>query len=201
MQMMLIEQTTVPAAALPVSLFRDHMRLGTGFADDGAEDPLLEAILRAAMAAIEGRTGKVLLTRAFVWSLTAWRDGERQALPVAPVSVLSEVKVIDRDGGEVVIDPARYRLERDTHRPHLAADGMLLPSIPLGGSVEIGFEAGFGADWAGVPADLAQAVFLLGAHYYEHRSEAALGEPGLPFGVLALLERWRTVRVLGGGAT
>ncbi|MGB8623245.1 MAG: hypothetical protein WCD16_10540, partial [Paracoccaceae bacterium] len=65
--MMLIEQTAVPAAALPVSQFRDHLRLGTGFADDGAQDALLEATLRAAMAALEGRTGKVLLSRPFLW--------------------------------------------------------------------------------------------------------------------------------------
>ncbi|NHX27193.1 hypothetical protein HA397_24790, partial [Escherichia coli] len=46
--MMLIEQTTVPANALPVAQLRDHLRLGTGFADDGAENALLEALLRAA---------------------------------------------------------------------------------------------------------------------------------------------------------
>ncbi|MHC0053110.1 head-tail connector protein [Actibacterium sp. D379-3] len=199
--MMLIEQTTVPAAALPVSQFRDHLRLGTGFADDGAEDALLEALLRAAMSAIEARTGKVLLTRGFVWSLVAWRDGIRQALPVAPVTQVSELKIIDRQDAAVVVDPAAYRLEKDTHRPRLAAGGAALPVIPLGGSAEIGFEAGFGAEWDAVPADLAQAVLLLGAHYYEHRSEAAFGEGGMPFGVLALLERWRTVRILGGGAT
>lgn len=199
--MMLTEQTTVPAAALPVSQFRAHMRLGTGFADDGAEDALLEAILRAAMAAVEGRTGKVLLTRSFVWQLTAWRDPQRQALPVAPVSALTQVKIVGRDGGETVVGAESYRLEKDTHRPHLAASGAALPAIGLGGTVEIGFDAGFGAGWEAVPEDLAQAVFLLGAHYYEHRSEAAFGEGGMPFGVLALIERWRTVRVLGGGAT
>ncbi len=61
--MMLVEQTTVPGAALPVAEFKDHLRLGTGFADDGVQDGVLEAYLRAAMAAIEARTGKILLTR------------------------------------------------------------------------------------------------------------------------------------------
>ena len=49
---MLVEQTTAPAAALPVADFRDHLRLGTGFADEGAEDSLLETFLRAAIAAV-----------------------------------------------------------------------------------------------------------------------------------------------------
>jgi len=199
--MMLTEQTTVPAAALPVAAFRDHMRLGTGFADDGAEDVLLEAVLRAAMAAVEGRTGKVLLNRSFLWQLTAWREADRQPLPVAPVTAVAEVKILDRQGAGTVVDNGLYRLEKDTHRPRLAADGALFPAIPLGGTVEIVFDAGFGAEWDAMPSDLAQAVYLLGAHYYEHRSEAAFGEGGMPFGVLALLERWRTVRVLGGGAT
>jgi len=198
--MMLIEQTTVPAAALPVSQFRDHLRLGTGFADDGSADVLLEALLRAAMAAVEGRTGKVLLSRAFTWTLTAWRDAGRQALPVAPVAAISQVGIFDRQGAMSVADPASYRLEKDTHRPRIAADGACLPVIPLGGRVEVLFDAGFGATWDLVPEDLAQAVMLLAAHYYEHRSEAAFGEGGMPFGVLALLERWRTVRMLGGGA-
>ncbi len=197
--MILTEQSTTPAAALPVAAFRDHLRLGTGFADDGAQDALLEALLRAAMAAIEGRTGKVLLTRDFLWQLTSWRGVERQPLPVAPVTALGSVTVVDRQGEATVLAASAYRLEKDSHRPQLSAGGRALPAIPLGGRVEIRFEAGFGAGWASIPADLAQAVFLLAAHYHAHRSEAAFGEGGMPFGVLALLERWRTVRVLGGG--
>ncbi|WP_212525989.1 hypothetical protein [Actibacterium sp. MT2.3-13A] len=198
--MMLIEQTTVAAAALPLGQFKDHLRLGTGFADDGAEDALIEALLRAAMAAVEGRTGKVLLAREFTWALTAWREAAAQALPVAPVGQLLELKVIDRAGTQAMIDPAAYRLEGDTHRPRLAANGAQLPTIPMGGSAEIRFRAGFGAAWEVVPPDLGQAVFLLAAHYHEHRDAAALGERAMPSGVTGLIERWRTVRVLGGGA-
>lgn len=197
--MMLIEQTTVAAAALPLGQFKDHLRLGTGFADDGAEDGLIEALLRAAMAAVEGRTGKVLLAREFSWSLTAWREVDCQALPVAPVSDVLELKVIDRSGTETVIEAGDYRLESDTHRPKLAANGAQLPTIPMGGSAEIRFQAGFGAAWEAVPPDLGQAVFLLAAHYHEYREEVALGERAMPFGVSSLIERWRTVRILGGG--
>ena len=197
--MMLIEQTTVAAAALPLGQFKDHLRLGTGFADDGSQDALIEALLRAAMAAVEGRTGKVLLSREFAWTMTAWREVDCQALPVAPVGQLLELKVIDRGGVETVIDAGAYRLESDTHRPKLVANGAQLPAISVGGSAEIRFEAGFGAAWTAVPPDLGQAVFLLAAHYHEHRDEAALGDRDMPFGVAGLIERWRTVRILGGG--
>lgn len=197
--MMLSEVTAVPQAALPVAEFKDHLRLGTGFADDGAEDALAESYLRAAIAAIEGRIGKALMARDFVLSLETWRWPDSQALPLAPVSAVASVTVRDRDGVADLIDPARYRLVRDAQRPRIDAAGVVLPGVPQGGRIEILFTAGFGPAWNDVPADLAQAVFLLAAAYHEDRhdrSEAA----GMPFGVTALIERWRTVRVLGGGA-
>lgn len=199
--MMLIEQTTVPPAVLPLTSFKAHLRLGTGFADDGSEDVLLEALLRAAMAAIEARTGKVLLRRSYTWSLAAWRDPGRQTLPVAPVSAITALRLRDRNGGTTPVAASAYRLLPDTHGPSLAPAGSLLPTIPSGGSAEIDFEAGFGADWEAVPSDLGHAVLLLAAYYHEHRQETALGDGVMPFGVMALVEPWRRLRLTAGGAT
>ena len=50
--MMLTETGVVTAGALPVEAFKDHLRLGTGFADDGFQDALVETYLRASIAAI-----------------------------------------------------------------------------------------------------------------------------------------------------
>ena len=194
--MMLSEQTTVPQAALPVQALKDHLRLGTGFADDGLQDGMLESHLRAAMAAIEGRIGKVLLSRSFRLVLPGWRDAGAQALPLAPVSAVTEVVLVDAAGGVETVAPGRYRLQPDLHRPRLLAVGLLLPTVPSDGQVEIGFEAGFGADWAAVPADLAQAVLMLAAQFHDTRHEPA--QVALPGSVQALIEKWRNVRVLGG---
>ena len=197
--MMLIEQTTVPTLALPVQALKNHLRLGTGFADDGMQDGLIESYLRAAMAAIEGRIGKVLIARAFKWTLEDWRSGGEQALPVAPVASITALTLLDRDGNGEVVPATQYRLVQDTHRPKLQASGLILPQVPMGGHVEIEFVAGFGATWGEVPADLAQAVLMLAAEYYERRHEGGMrSDAGLPFGVVTLIERWRTVRVLGG---
>ncbi|MDZ4093314.1 MAG: hypothetical protein U1D35_00195 [Paracoccaceae bacterium] len=198
--MMLIEQTTVPVAALPVQALKDHLRLGTGFADDGLQDGLVKSFLRAAMAAIEVRIGKVLITRRFQLTLEDWRWAGEHALPVAPVSLVLSVTLIDAADVAFLVEGARYRLVQDTHRPRLVATGAVLPLVPTGGRVEVVFDAGFGADWASVPADLAQAVLLLAAEFYERRHEVGGREGGLPLGVVSLIERWRTVRVLGGGA-
>jgi uncharacterized phiE125 gp8 family phage protein len=197
--MMLTEQAPVPSAALPVEEFKDHLRLGSGFADDALQDGLLESHLRAALAAIEGRIGKMLFQRRFLWVLDRWREPE-QALPVAPVSGLVSVTLVDAAGGEVVVPPGAYRLVPDLHRPRLAGRGGALPSLPIEGLVKIVFDAGFGPGWTQIPVDLRQAVLLLAGEYYEHRHDDGAEAAGLPFGVVALIERWRTVRLLGGGA-
>lgn len=199
--MMLVEQTTVPGSALPVAEFKDHLLLGTGFSDDGSQDAILENYLRAAIAAIEARIGKVLVAKQYTWTLTAWREACRQALPLAPVFGIDQLRIVDRTGAETVVDPARYSLEPDTHRPKIWASGGSLPSIPMGGTAEIDFAAGYGSDWADVPIDLALSVYLLATHFYENRSASGAGNGSIPFGVTTLIERYRNVRVLGGGAT
>ena len=85
--------------------------------------------------------------------------------------------------------------------PTALSNPVLLPVVPTDGVVEVVFDAGFGAVWATVPADLGQAVLLLAAEFYEQRHDSALRASGLPFTVQALIERWRTVRVLGGGGS
>ena len=76
--------------------------------------------------------------------------------------------------------------------------GGLLPSIPQNGSARITFTAGYGPAWSDLPADLAQAVLMLAAHYYEYRAEVALSGGCMPFGVTALIERYRPLRLSGG---
>lgn len=197
---MLIEETAVPQAALPLAEFKAHLRLGSGFADDNIQDPVLESFLRAAISAIEARTGKILIERAFSWTLVSWRDAMGQALPVAPVTGITALRLHNHEDEEELIDPSLYRLEKDAQRPILRPAGTLLPGIPSGGTAELAFSAGMAADWGELPADLAQAVLLLAAHYYEHRNETMSGNDTMPYGVSGLIERYRTVRILGGGA-
>lgn len=195
---MLVEETQVPLAALPVEALKDHLRLGTGFAEDSLQDSVLESFLRAAIAAIEARTGKMLIARDFSWKLSAWRDGFAQVLPVAPVRVVTEVAIADRAGDIEVVDPDRYVLEQDMQSPKLVAVSGGLPHIPAYGSVNVSFEAGLGAGWDELPADLAQAVLMLAAHYYENRDDVSLGQGCMPFGVTSLIERYRAVRLYAG---
>ena len=198
--MLLTELTTIASNVLPVQNLKDHLRLGTGFSDSGMQDGLIATYLRSAVAAVEGRIGKALLTRRFRLTLPDWRNTSEQALPVAPVSALISLTLYDILGAATVISATRYRLVQDTHRPKLLSVGYLLPAIPVDGKVEVVFDAGFGGTWADVPPDLQHAVLLMAAQYYEQRNQFAEASPGLPYPVLSLIERWRIVRVLGGGS-
>jgi uncharacterized phiE125 gp8 family phage protein len=196
--MMLTEITAVPQAALPVEALKEHLRLASGFALAPDQDGLLESYLRAAMAAIEGRIAKALIQRGFSWSVEQWRDREGQALPIAPVSAIQSLTLYAENGDPTEIPPVQFRLIADLHRPKIVGVGTALPEVPTNGRAVVEFEAGFGLSWEEVPPDLRHAVLLLAAEFYEHRHDGAGQEAGLPFGVVALIERWRQIRVLGG---
>jgi uncharacterized phiE125 gp8 family phage protein len=189
------------AAAVPVRAFAEHLRLGTGFADDGSLDAVLELYLRAAMAAVEARIGRALLARPFTLTVTRWREDASQGLPIAPVRSVEGLDLVDADGVAEAVDAEAWSLHRDSQRPRLLGRfGRSLPRIPSTGHAEIRFTAGFGEAWGDVPADLRQAVFLLAAHYFENRSEVEMTPGAMPFGVLVLIESYRSARIGGSAA-
>ena len=197
--MMLTEETTVPQSALPAGLFKEHLRLGSGFAEDGLQDDLLEGFLRAAMAAIEGRTGKALIERLFALSVTEWRDVGVHPLPIAPVSAIADFELLDRTGVAFLVPQEAYILQPDQNAPFVQATGHALPTIPRAGAARLRLLAGYGPEWSDIPADLRQAVLMLAAHYYEYRTETQFDAGCMPFGVSALIERYRVLRLGGRG--
>ncbi|RVV98998.1 hypothetical protein EKE94_08965 [Mesobaculum littorinae] len=197
--MILTDLSGVPEADLPVEALRAQLRLGTGFADDGIQDPVLLACLRAALTRLETRLGKAVLRRRFRWRVEAWRDLARFDLPLAPAVSVESFVIHDRGGTVRSIAPDRYRLVPDTHRPAVVATGFALPTIPVGGAAEVVFDAGYGAAWDAVPGDLAQAVLMLAADLYDGRGGAG-GDAALPAGVAELTSAYRPLRLFGGRA-
>ena len=90
-------------------------------------------------------------------------------------------------------------LRVDSHAPALCSTGWSLPVIPVGGTAEIVFDAGFGAAWGDIPVELRQAVLMLAAHFYEHRSAVSDREYALPLAVKELCRRHKPLRLFGGG--
>jgi len=192
---MLSEQTPVPEAALPLEPFKAHLRLGTGFGEDNLQDEVLLSFLRAAIAAIEARTGKVLIVRQFVLNLHQWSDQSAQALPLVPVTAITAVVRVDAEGGEEILASSQYHLIQDSQHPQLCPTGSLFPAVVTGGALRINLTAGMAIDWGELPADLGQAVLMLAAHYYQYRDDTGLSGGCMPFGVTSLIERYRVVRL------
>jgi len=195
--MMMVELTSVPGAAWPVTELADHLRLARGFADDGSQDAQLESCLRAAVSAIEARIGKALFQRRFGLTLMDWRDASGHPLPVAPVVAVEAVKLISRSGDETLVSPDAYVLRPDGHRPVLAATASNLPAPSQSGTIEIEFTAGFSADWAGMPADLKRAVLMLAGQFWGQDWQP---DTAIPATVSVLLEPYRQLRLRGAGA-
>ncbi|HBZ43105.1 MAG TPA: hypothetical protein DEO85_03420 [Maritimibacter sp.] len=197
--MLLVEHTTTPDADLPVEALKDHLRLGTGFAEADIQDEMLVGYLRAALAAIEGATGKALFQRTFSWTTASWRDMSQQVLPVAPILGITELCIIDRNENVEIVPTDRYALIEDVHRPRLVATGFFLPTIPVGGKAKVTVVAGYATDWPSMPHDVALAVIALAASYYENRGGTTPQDhERLPNQVAALLQRYREMRLFKG---
>ncbi|MEM0977276.1 MAG: hypothetical protein AAGJ34_07065 [Pseudomonadota bacterium] len=191
--MILTETTSIADAALPVDALSAQLRLGTGFAEDGLQDGVLIAYLRAALSSIEAQIGITLLARDFLWDVTAFRECGQIALPLRPVSAVASITTFDADDVPTTLSVADYELRSDLNGSLLVGAP---PSIDTDGHAEITLTAGY-SDWASIPADLAHAVILLAAWFYENRT----GSGGMPTAVRSLLAPYKPRRLsLGGGA-
>jgi uncharacterized phiE125 gp8 family phage protein len=199
--MMLSEVTPVPDTALPLEAFKAHLRLGTGFGEDDLQDSVLTGFLRASLAAIENRTGKALLQRGFLWVITGWRRQDWATLPLAPVVALTSATLFDAEGDPSTLATETFWVEPDSQQPRLHPRAGSLPRLESGARLEITLTAGMGASWQDLPHDLAQAVLMLAAHYYEYRDDTALHGGCMPFGVVSLIDRYRQLRISAGGAS
>ena len=183
--MSLTEIAPPDAARLPIADLRDFLRLGRGFGDDEAQDPLLDTCLRGAMAAIEARLSLGLLSRDYLWVLHYWRSQEPLVLPRAPLRAVAAFRLVAASGAVSLVEAGRYRWGTDERGAFLAMNSGTMPHLATGAHGELEFTAGFG-DWADIPADLQQAWLRLAAQFYEHRHGGE--KPGLPLAVLALIE-------------
>ncbi len=188
---------TAPAGVNPVPLreMAAHLRLASGFSDDGSEDALLELYLRNATAVIERRAAKALIARSYLLKVACWNRSGHLRLPIGPVSSIDTFEMI-RPGSTVALDPAEWELEPGLGQQRVTGPGgAALRAIPHGALAHLTLTVGFGATWNDVPDDLRQAVLLLATHYYENRAGDLELDAGLPHGVAALVARYQPVRI------
>lgn len=186
---------TSPPAVEPVSLAeaKAHLRL-----DGAAEDVLIGSLILTSRLHIEAALGLALITQGWTLVLDRWPDRDSLSLPLRPVQSIAAVRVLAADGTPALLDPGSYLADTAATPPRLVRTGPPWPDPErAAGGIEIAFAAGFGPVPASVPEPLRQALLLLVAHWYEHRTpaEAGLAATAVPAALSELLLPYRLKRL------
>ncbi|MEO0550179.1 MAG: hypothetical protein AAFZ91_09675 [Pseudomonadota bacterium] len=180
-----------PPVGEPVSLSqaKDFLRIG----HDG-EDVLIGDLIHRARERVEQASGLALGMRTLQLKWTTWPvglSGRGARLSPGPVKTLSAVRIADAEGG-LIDHTARFQLScgRVCLRP-----SSMVPGIPIGGHVEVEFQAGFDD----IPDDLQEAVLRLVGQAYATRTPSAfefsLDEGALSPEVRGILAARRELRL------
>ena len=194
--MILSETHPIPPESLQVEALKAHLRMGSGFAEDTLQEPVLLSFLRAAVTAIESRISQILVQREFLWEAPSHMvKGDTLRFPIRPVRSIQKIAALDRAEVSTI-------LPTDSYQFHYFGEQQILQLMPLDGAVPmtylISMRVGLHAGLCSAPADLLQAVMLLAAHFYEYREDTNLTGGCMPFGVSSLIERYRPCRIYAG---
>lgn len=185
MQWNRLTRVTPPAdTVVSIDTAKAHLQI-----DHDDDDELIEALIRAAEAYVEGPKGIGIALLPQTWRLSLDRFSGSITIPLGPVR---EIVSITADGETV--DPASYAYDLDSTPLKIVPNGSW-PSVSAPGAVKVTFTVGYDAD--DVPWDIRAAILLLIAHLHRNReatSDKAMSE--VPFGVQSVLDRYR---VLGLG--
>jgi len=172
----------IPAAAVQaaVAAARDFLR-----ASGEGEQALLEQLAASALLLGEAFTGTLLIRRTV--EDVAPVSAEWRMLAEAPVSAIAGITGLPAEGAPFVLPADGYAIDIDS-----GGRGWVRVTQPGGaGRVAVSYTAGLAADWAGLPAPLAQGVVALIAHLFEDRGRT--GQP--PAAVAALWRPYRRLRL------
>lgn len=153
--------------------------------DGTGEDALIAGLLASAVGVCEAFVGQMLLVRPVSESVAASAAWTR--LGRTPVRAVTAVA-----SGGMPLPADAYAVDIDGDGDgwvRLAATGIRPPRL------QVTYEAGLAADWAGAPDPLRQGVLRLTEHLYARRDES--GDDGPPAAVAAL---WRPFRRMSLGA-
>lgn len=187
---------TAGPAVEPVTLAeaKAHLRV-----DGTAEDTLIGSLIVTSRLHVEAAMGLALVTQSWSVFLDAWPPGPALKLPLRPVQSIGAVRLYDEDAVVTTVAADTYFLDGAGTPARLVRRGALAWPTPrrTANSIEVAFTAGYGDASADVPEPIRQAILLLIAHWYEHRSPlevGALARPA-PDMVAELLAPYRTMRL------
>ncbi len=189
----LVQLSGPGAEPLSIDEIKAHLRL-----DGMNEDVLLQSLLLTSRLHIETALGLALITQSWSLVLDAWPADGLVHLPIAPVQLVSAVRVSDPNGLMVTLDGGEYDVDASGRpaRLYRKKGSWPVPARKTAG-IEIDISAGFGGSANDVPEPVRQALLLLVAHWYEHRDPIEIGTPStaVPQAVSRLLNPYRAVRL------
>jgi uncharacterized phiE125 gp8 family phage protein len=186
-----VKITTAPAVEpITAAEAKLHCRV-----DHSTEDAIFTRLIETARIQCEDIARRAFITRTYTAYFDCWPYMTRFELPYPPLIGITSVKYYDDLGSAAVtVSASNYQVDTNSEPGRFALKSTASwPSTTLRelNGVEIIYTAGYGALAANVPARYKDAMFLLIAHYYEHR-EAVVVEQGvslteLPMAVYDLL--------------
>jgi uncharacterized phiE125 gp8 family phage protein len=170
--------------------------------DSSAENSLIEALITAATAHLDGWTGilgRCVVSQTWRQDFDSFSGCRRLRLPLFPVISITSVMYDDVNDAEQTISASNYSLLSDALGSYVRfKDAFAIPSVhddPP--AVRVTYVAGHAADSAEM-AVIKHAILLMVGHWFENREEVVVGPSidvrQLPLGAAALLEPLRRVR-------
>lgn len=197
---------------------KEHLRV-----DISDDDALIGSLIKAARRFCENYTGRAFITQTWELALDsvpaipggqqAWWDGVREGPIALTVPAAREIKMprppfqgptgfvfnwYDLDDNQNVLDNSILIFDKTSSPGRVALKwGQVWPSpLRLTNAIVVQYQAGYGDDATGVPADLIHATKLMLAHLYENRETVAnLGIIEAPLTVKTLLDPYRVIRL------
>lgn len=175
----LLTRITAPATEpLTLDETKSYLRV-----DHDTEDALVTDLIVTARMTAENWLRRSLIDQ-------SWKLGyddclpERVNLPMGPVTAITDVTIISRDGSQQLVDASAYALSS-------AKNQLVFDTEVQGFHIEIRYSAGYGSDGATIPAPLRQGMLCHMASLYEHRGE--VGGNAIPEQAFTLYAPYREV--------
>lgn len=161
-----------PPAVRPVTLeqIKQHLRL-----DTNDEDDLLNSYCDAATEFIESHISKFLIKRNVRQFVDEIPQSNELLLEAEPVSEVTLVRGYTVNGEPHDFSSNEYKFLQYDSPPRLSFEGTNSSSLSANG-IEIDMVAGYGDSGTDIPQNVIRALFVLIAHWYEHRGTNAAGE-------------------------
>lgn len=164
------------------------------------EDHLIDALIDAASAHIEGVLWRRLLTQTWRGYLENWPNGNAIILPFGRLQSVTSVKYTDTDGTEETFSSDSHHVDTVNEPGAIVLKyGESWPSVSLATSnpIEIEFVCGYGDERADIPEPIKTAIKLFTVHLLENRDVIYTGPyeaRELPMSVTALMQNYRLMR-------